>query len=266
MGYSFPLAPPSLTLVALLALFGCGPTAPDWVPPDAGREDAASGGSYDLEFGGTGYDAEDGLAVHLALTSAGTADVRRTASVQGASFTFTLADVLEHGTQYSLHWYVDLDADGLCSDPPLDEAWSLDLGVAVGDVVVNQPREGAMDGAACRFFDSPKLTFDLTLRGHGFEPHNSQTLRAAVVQIQAQVADAVSSAVVAQGAFEIRFPGSLRDGTSYFVDFYADVDRDGACDSLVDSAWRIDLLPISSDVVLEETRSDGFEPMACASF
>jgi len=108
-------------------------------------------------------------------------------------------------------------------------------------------------------------TYDLTVNGTGFDPHNGQTLEIAVLASDDTVID-TQSTTVADGAFSFSWTDALDEGATYTVHYYADLNESGGCDSPPDDhGWERTIDAVSADVVLDVTHDTNFTDV-CASF
>ena len=102
---------------------------------------------------------------------------------------------------------------------------------------------------ACRLGPACRMAWDLEVRGDGLDALEGIPLRVMVAEAiegEAWVDDS-RDVLVSGGSFLVEIPGALRAGWDipFDVVVIADVDRDGACKSDVDRAWRIPLgLPV----------------------
>jgi hypothetical protein len=73
-------------------------------------------------------------------------------------------------------------------------------------------------------------------------------------------------AFVRNAAFSFQFPNVLEDGVGHTVDYFADVNASGACDTQpTDHTWQEDLGTVSGDVVLDINHTTNFADI-CATF
>lgn len=110
------------------------------------------------------------------------------------------------------------------------------------------------------------MTYDLTVNGTGFDPHNGQTLELAVLTADDTIVD-VQSTTVENGAFTFSWTGALEEGESYKVHYYADLNESGGCDAPPDDhAWEDPIDNVMDNVTLDLTHSvDDFVDV-CATF
>lgn len=125
----------------------------------------------------------------------------------------------------------------------------------------------ALGSAACGDDDSGTGDgpYALDFHGHGYELHNMQALRVAIVDVAADQTIATDEVVVSDGSFAFHWPSLLEKDKSYHIDFYADTDASGTCGG-ADHIWR-ELIPaVAYYVSVVYTHGIIFEPLACDSF
>ena len=113
-----------LTVAAALALAACGQDA-------VSTENAGSGAPYQLTVRGDGtFDLHAGQTLRAALhlkSNNQRLDVVETTVASGApAFSVTFAPMLDPATQYHLHYWIDVDGDGVCDSPDVDAQWAVD--------------------------------------------------------------------------------------------------------------------------------------------
>jgi hypothetical protein len=123
-----------LSVAWALSLVACGG---DEVSTEAG----GSRGPYQLTVRGDGtFQVLAGKTLRAALHLK--ADNRRldvaqtTVVADTPAFSVTFAPMLDPATQYHLHYWFDVDGDGVCDSPDVDEQWAVDppLGEAIFEV------------------------------------------------------------------------------------------------------------------------------------
>jgi hypothetical protein len=141
-------------MLLALMLYGCDLFGGGEEDTDAlceSCDDTQPAVTYAFSFSGNGYTPHDGQTVYVKVQSTGgTVVVDDSDLILEGAFFFTYADVLEDGVAYDLYWYADVDADGACTTT--DHVWSMDLGVANDDVLVDDPHDTAFDPSACDQF------------------------------------------------------------------------------------------------------------------
>lgn len=100
-------------------------------------------------------------------------------------------------------------------------------------------------------------TCDIVFSGTGFGMHDGKVLEWGLQQ-QGQMGLLYNdSMTIAGGAFSFSAMGVTTKGTSYFVNYYVDIDADGLCTVNQDAIWRIALPNVQThlaiDVVYDET-------------
>ena len=115
--------------------------------------------------------------------------------------------------------------------------------------------------------DATGAGFDLMLSGVGFGIHEGQSVEGALVDLADGSVAARSGATVAGGSFALLWPGVLRAGRDYRVDYYADLNGSGACNPPpTDHGWTVAVPAFTDDVTLNVSHSTTFHPAVCDSF
>lgn len=142
-------------------------------------------------------------------------------------------------------------------------------------VLLALPGALVLDG--CAGGPSPLLAtsgFDLTVTGDStFQaPDGGQTVTVAVVRegtVEEEASDTVST--TADPSFSLTFPGALKDGESYDVDFWIDTNigggTPGTCDPPpLDETWRVAVDSVSGPVTLSEQYGPSGNTNICQIF
>jgi hypothetical protein len=110
-------------------------------------------------------------------------------------------------------------------------------------------------------------TCDLTFRGSGFGAFDGKTVHFGLV-VQGQMGlDYESSVVIAGGSFSTMNAGVLDKGTSYFLNYYVDVNDNQACEqNPTDLVARLPLGPIQEHLDVEVTAETNPSNLGCAGF
>jgi hypothetical protein len=126
----------AITLAAALALAACGGDGGGSDPMDPGPGNGpgpggGGGGPYHLTFQGDGtFAGRAGAPVYAALHLKSTnekLDVQQaTVGTGSPAFSVTFAPTLDPATQYHLHYWIDVDGDGLCEPLDVDYGWAVD--------------------------------------------------------------------------------------------------------------------------------------------
>ncbi len=94
---------------------------------------------------------------------------------------------------------------------------------------------------------SSNKTVDLAFSGEGFTPHEGQTITLALVTATERRRVELKSQIVNGGKFRFDLKGIIDTSQSYFLDYYADANGNGQCDSApTDHVWRVEINPESS--------------------
>jgi hypothetical protein len=86
------------------------------------------------------------------------------------------------------------------------------------------------------------------------------------VRTQAGVEVASDDAVIGASGFAFTFTNVLTKDTSYNVDYYVDVDSDGACVGATDHVWRTAISTAAANFSVTDAHDLTFTTAACASF
>jgi hypothetical protein len=125
--------------------------------------------------------------------------------------------------------------------------------------------------AGCSDDDDPATppagnSHDLTFTGT-LGPHANQMLRVLVIRdSDGAIAANETVTLPGDGTFSFAWSNILADGANYRIDFYADFNGDGECDSPpVDHSWRIGLGTVNGDVARDFQHDVNFTDV-CDSF
>ena len=82
-----------------------------------------------LSFSGVGFDAFDGETIFWGVLPAGgtTVTFESSGAIAGGAFSFTEPMVLQNGSTYRLHYFIDANDSMTCDPPPTDMVWLIDL-------------------------------------------------------------------------------------------------------------------------------------------
>jgi len=241
------------TLVALLALAGCGGSAQsgrDSSVPDRATGDTAAlscesldGGAdadtryLDLEIAASGFAAHEGQKIFL-VTRAGIFAVLGvgTTTVAAGSFSFHFPKGYLRAWSQEILWLVDSDGDGVCNEAAgdhagyvvaggFDPAGNAPFAVSITDNHVGATR----DADLC----NPKLPFgemlDLNITGSGFAAHDGRTVRLLTRTGQNGAIFGAGQALIAAGGFAFHFPKGFETSAYQEVIWFVDDDGDGTC-------------------------------------
>ncbi|RMG84911.1 MAG: T9SS C-terminal target domain-containing protein [Bacteroidetes bacterium] len=180
-------------------------------------------------------------------------EVARTSVDPIASADFTLTLTGETGKSYFVDFYADLNKNGIYDAPPTDHAWRLEADMlAAGDNMLSFDHNTNFTDIEWKHL----LTFNFS----DMTPHVGQRLEIRVRDINQtgrEVGRRVLSAI-ASADFTVELP-FLENGRSYFVDFYADLNQNGAYDAPpADHAWREMLSEVSGDTELTFAHNTNF--------
>jgi hypothetical protein len=106
----------------------------------------------------------------------------------------------------------------------------------------------------------------LTFKGVSFSPHDGQSVSAALVDQETQTVVTTSEVTVADGLFDIEWTELITPGKTYYIDYYADLNANGSCDSPpTDHTWRVALRNYTAEKTLEDSHNLNFFDV-CPSF
>ncbi len=138
------------------------------------------------------------------------------------------------------------------------------LALVVLAAAVGWSSGGAVGSRAMKAEQGP---YELTFTGSGFDPHDGDTLHAALIDAATGAVVVRALTIVAHGSFTIRWPAILQPGHSYRVDYYADVNNNGRCDGPpIDHMWSVAVPAFSGRTRVAVTHNTDFDVQACAKF
>jgi len=248
----------ALGLGALLLLSGCGDDGKSLTTEDL----------FDLTVSGSGFAPHNTQLLSVVLIEDGNFLARDSAVVSGGNFSFTWTDTLKPGSFYRVDYYADHNSNGTCQMPPADHGWRVEIGKVTADKMVKEVHDLAFESTVCDSFP----TFNLTLKGTGYNPHNTETLNAALVRAKdGKVVAKKSTTVSNTGTFSIAWMNSVQMGMGYTVDYYADHNKNGTCQAPAaspgnDHGWRESVPAVGANVMLNTVHDLAFEAMVCDSF
>ena len=106
----------------------------------------------------------------------------------------------------------------------------------------------------------------LKLELQNYDPHVGQMVRARVLNrtLKTVVKDDEMLLTTANQSFS--WPQLLQNGHDYYLDFYADLNGNGACDSPdTDHTWRLKINQASADIAIDDKHNMNFSDI-CKSF
>ena len=219
-------------------------------------------GPYNLSFTGTiAPHAGQMLRVLVIKDDDGSVVGNEMLTVAGdGTFSLSWSDALIKGESYHIDFYADHNSSGTCDSPPADHAWR----ETISAVAANVSRDFQHN---TNFTDvCGSFKFDLDFTGN-IAPHAGQMLHVAVIDEASSIAVQTADVTVAgNGVFAFSWPGILEDGRSYRVDFYADHNSSGTCDSPpTDHAWRRLTGVVRDHAAIDFPHDTNFTDV-CASF
>lgn len=223
---------------------------------------------YALSFSGLATEHRDSTVLLAVVDSEGSVVQTGTTTVDDAGlFGFQWPDLLREDEAYTVDFYADVnDSDG-CDAPPTDHMWREVIPPVTADVEIDWEHSGDWVDVCATFggYGDPPL-HDLAFTA-SLAPHANQQVTAAVVDVaSATVKTTRTETVSAEGALVMSWARILEPGADYTLDFFADVDGDGLCDTPPDDhAWRLAIDDAAGDVVLEFAHTTDFTDV-CATF
>ena len=171
-------------------------------------------------------------------------------SLQSANFSVSVPGIVA-GQSYRADFYADHNGNGRYDTPPTDHAWRLDLDNVTNDTV----REFIHNTD----FAAITWVYQFTLDAQNMTPHVGQLFEMRIV-------DAITNAEIGRASleripaanFKLSIPGLLL-GRKYFVDFYADHNRNTYYDAPpTDHAWRQEITPQTGNLSLSFVHNTTF--------
>lgn len=224
--------------------------------------------------------AHGGQTVRLAVVdpSDGSVVTRASGTVSASAdpaFTHTTADVLDEGTAYEVHYWIDSNfmggTTGVCDAPDDDHQWNVPVPAVSGDVTITEAHQPQETELVC-----PTFTADLTFAGDASyqAPHGDQPIAVAVVPAGGGDALDIQTGTVSatdDPSFLFAFPGLLVIGEAYEVHYWIDSNfmggTTGVCDAPNDDhQWSLDVPAVSADVDISEVHDPGSTTDVCATF
>lgn len=217
---------------------------------------------FDLTFTGT-IAPHAGQTLHVLVLKDGDGAIQasETETVAGdGTFSFSWPDLLDEGESYHIDFYADHNSSGSCESPPTDHAWRETIGAVSGNVSRDFQHNTNFTDVCASF------SFDLTFTGT-IGPHAGQDFHVAVIDMSSSNTVQTDQVVVAvDGTYEFMWPGILEHGHSYQIDFYADHNGSGDCDSPpTDHTWRRMTGTIGGPTEVDFQHDTNFTDV-CASF
>lgn len=163
--------------------------------------------------------------------------------LEDASFQLFLPRAMPLGS-HVIDFWADHDGNGVYSAPPADHAWRVSV-PATGLVSFTHSTSFTDVGATAAAEPGLPFTFDAT----GFTPHVGQLFGLAVYHVSERLPGVFDRelvglyrlASVPGASFTVSIPGIVQANEDYSVDFFADLNGNGAYDPPpADHAWRLD--------------------------
>ncbi len=191
------------------------------------------------------------------------------------SFSFTSGAILESGTAYEVHYWIDSNFNGgiagVCDPTANDHQWSAAVASPTADVTLTESHDPSGLENVC---DSFTVDLDFALDASFQAAHGGQEVYAAVVlALDGTVITRRSGTVsaTADPAFSFSFPRGLTIGTAYQVRYWIDSNfnggTEGACDPKAnDHQWVAAIAAPTDDVSVTEDHTPGNTTDVCDSF
>ncbi len=205
-----------------------------------------------------------GQAISVAVVRASNDEVvaRENGTVSATanpSFSFATGAVLDGGTAYEVHYWIDSNFGGgvvgVCDPKAIDHQWNAAVGSPSADVTITEAHDPASTEDVCTSF-TVDLDFALDASFQG--AHGGQEVYAAVVTaldgaVIARLSGTVSA--TADPTFSFSIQRALTIGTAYQVRYWIDSNFGGgtvgACDpKAIDHQWSV--------AVAGKPRSNGY--------
>ena len=115
--------------------------------------------------------------------------------------------------------------------------------------------------------DAQEVYYQLTFEGSGYNPHDGNLLRAALVDLSTGNVVKTEDTVIENGAFQFVWADVLEDGGDYKLYYFADKSGNGECNAPpVDHGWSLVLSNIQGDRTVSEVHNLNFDPNVCDPF
>ena len=236
----------SVLFVVLIASVGCWDTDDDDNPVGP-----SLAGTFNLKVALSAMDPHigDNLWFRVWDTANGQEVVRsQIASLPTTAFTLDLGRILVEGKTYNLDFFADFNENGAYDIPPIDHAWRISLADHMADQTYGFVHNVVFTNVA---FPAPLASaYNLQINFTEMTPHLGDTLKMRVYNVttKSEVARYQNSNVTA--AFSVDLGKILIAGNSYYVDFFADFNDNGAYDAPpTDHAWRLSFPNVAADQI-----------------
>ncbi len=198
-------------------------------------------GKFNLAINFTGMTPHVGQMLWLAVVEKNTGkEVERKKQIVTNAFSMQISGI-EKDHSYFVNFYADHNKNGKYDVPPVDHAWRLELNNISGNSV--------LDFAHNTSFTNIEWKNKLTVQFKSMNPHVGQTLKLAVID-KTTGKELSRLAAIISADFMTDIYGIEKD-KSYFIDFFADHNKNGSYDKPpTDHAWRLELLNVKSDTIL----------------
>lgn len=193
-----------------------------------------------LDFSGMTPHIGQAIWARLVDIGSGREMSRDSVTAPGAEFQLSLPGV-EMGGDYYIDFFADLNQNGKYDAPSTDHAWRIILADAIGDTTLAFSHNTS--------FTDIDWRYEATIHFSGMTPHVGQGIAIRAVD---RVTGEEAGRAFLDEILAADFAGSvsgLKEGGSYNLDFFADLDEDFEYDSPpADHAWRIQVADVSNNV------------------
>ena len=199
----------------------------------------------------SGMTPHAGQEIYFALIDAVSGEViDRESEIVSDSFAVELTKAMSDGA-YRVDFFSDHNSNGYYDAPPTDHAWRLEFDSSAGDDTLNFVHNTD--------FTDVMWKHRLRVRFSGMTPHVGQMLTLYVRDLASGAyLDTIMVGSIEDADFDVE-SHVVETGTSYMVDFYADLNGNGSYDTPpTDHAWRLESGAAMGDVELEFTHNTDF--------
>ena len=150
-----------------------------------------------------------------------------------------------------MNFFADLNGNEVYDVPPTDHAWQLSLDDVNGDTT--------MEFTHNTDFTDIQWMYKLTILFSGMTPHLGQLFDLYLYDLDAEAyVDTIEIDPLTAADFQI-VSYAIMPGTSYDIDFFADLNGNGQYDAPPDDhAWRLTLANVKGDTTLSFTHDTHF--------
>jgi hypothetical protein len=216
-------------------------------------------GGYDLTVNGSGFDDYNEAIMRGTLVdSEGRPTPVATSVVEEGAFFMMIPNSISPEGTYTFMYYADVTGEGLCDAPPADAAWSVEVTGTGSDIELEVTSSESFTDV-CDTFN------ELDVDGAGFDEWEGSMVQANLVNADGMPV-ARGGAEITDGAWVLIMANALKEGDTYHLDYYIDVDESGTCEAPpTDAAWTYDLGAVTGATAIE-VAGDAEQSDVCDSF